>query len=232
MSVVIVKGSIWNTKHKLLVNTVNCEGVMGAGIALEAALRYPEMYVRYKKICEDGKLNIGSLWIYKESNPYWIMSFPTKTYWKLPSKMEYLELGLKKFVETYKEREVESVAFPILGASNGGLDEKKVLEVMHQYLEDLDIPVEIYLYDPKSADDYFIEFKEILLNNKIDELVVKTKIQKNYLEKLVEAVKKDESICQVMQLKKIKNIGNSTIKKIFEFQKANISSSEQQAFDF
>lgn len=95
MSLVIVKGNIWNTKHKVLVNTVNCEGVMGAGIALESALRFPEMYERYKKICEDGMLNVGNLWIYKDSNPYWILNFPTKTYWKLPSKIQYLESGLK-----------------------------------------------------------------------------------------------------------------------------------------
>lgn len=231
MSLVIVKGNIWNTKHKVLVNTVNCEGVMGAGIALESALRFPEMYERYKKICEDGMLNVGNLWIYKDSNPYWILNFPTKTYWKLPSKIQYLESGLKKFVETYKEKAIESIAFPVLGASNGGLDEKVVLELMCNYLGDLDIPVEIYTYDAKAPDEYFGEFKELLLNNDLDNLVIKTKIQKKYLEKIIEHVKRDESICQIIQLKSIKDIGNSTIKKIFLYKHDSITS-EQQAFDF
>lgn len=237
MSLVIIKGNIWTTKHKVLVNTVNCEGVMGAGIALESRLRYPEMYARYKKICADGNLNIGNLWIYKNSNPYWIMNFPTKGYWKLPSKIEYLELGLKKFVETYKEKEVESVAFPLLGAANGGLDEKVVLEVMNSYLGNIDIPVEIYLHDTKSVDDYFLEFKEILLSTQIDELVRKTKIKEKYLDKIIDVVKNNDDVYQVMQLKKAKDIGNSTIEKVFEFQRENIlakmsSCNEQQSFDF
>lgn len=232
MSLVIVKGNIWTTKHEVLVNTVNCEGVMGAGIALESALRYPKMYEKYKKICEDGNLKVGNLWIYKDSDPYWIMNFPTKISWKLPSKTEYLVSGLKKFVETYKEKGVKSVAFPVLGASNGGLDEKVVLEIMKQYLDPLDIPVEIYLYDPQSSDDFFPKFKEILLSTQIDDLVSKTKIQKKYLEKILEEISTNGSICQIMQLKNIKDIGNSTIKKIFDFQQNNIEPPVQQAFDF
>lgn len=156
---------------------------------------------------------------------------------KLPSKIEYLELGLKKFVETYKEKEVESVAFPLLGAANGGLDEKVVLEVMKNYLGNLDIPVEIYLYDTKSVDDYFPEFREVLLSNQIEDLVRKTKIQEKYLSKIIDVITENDDIYQIMQLKKIKDIGNSTIKKIFDFQKENmpskkISSNEQQSFDF
>lgn len=246
MSLSIIKGSIWTTKHKVLVNTVNCEGVMGAGIALEAGLRYPEMYTRYKKICKDGKFGIGNLWIYRDSTPYWIMNFPTKNSWKLPSKIEYLELGLKKFVESYKAQGIESIAFPLLGASNGGLDEKVVLELMTQYLDNIDIPVEIYLYDPKASDDYFSEFKTILLNNKLDEIAKETNIAQKYLDKIVLEIKLDKKISQIMQLKNIKDIGNSTIKKIFEYKdntqsksidvteskKADTSVLEQQAFDF
>lgn len=232
MSLVIIKGNIWTTKHDVLVNTVNCEGVMGAGIALESSLRYPKMYTKYKKICDDGNLNIGNLWIYKDSSPYWIMNFPTKKSWKLPSKLEYLELGLEKFIETYKQKGVKSIAFPLLGASNGGLNEKVVLKTMTRYLENLDIPIEIYLYDASSPDDYFIEFKEVLLSTQMAELIHKTKIQKKYLDKIIDAVKADENICQIMHLKGIKDIGNSTIKKIFEFQSNSVSSNDQQSFDF
>lgn len=102
---------------------------------------------------------------------------------------------------------------------------------MCNYLGDLDIPVEIYTYDAKAPDEYFGEFKELLLNNDLDNLVIKTKIQKKYLEKIIEHVKRDESICQIIQLKSIKDIGNSTIKKIFLYKHDSITS-EQQAFDF
>ena len=119
----IVSGNIFNTECDYIVNTVNCMGVMGAGIAYEFKLRYPEMYKKYKKICEDNLFDIGMLWIYKDPDKN-ILCFPTKKHWKYPSKIEYLELGLQKFVSIYKEKGIKSIAFPILGASLGGINIK------------------------------------------------------------------------------------------------------------
>lgn len=87
------------------------------------------------------------------------MNFPTKTHWKLPSEYDYIEKGLQKFVETYKEKGITSIAFPLLGANNGGLDSKKVEELMISYLSQCDIPIEIYHYDPQAPDDLFEEFR-------------------------------------------------------------------------
>lgn len=87
------------------------------------------------------------------------LEFPTKTHWKLPSEYEYIEKGLQKFVETYKEKGITSIAFPLLGANNGGLDGKKVEELMISYLSQCDIPIEIYHYDPQAPDDLFEEFR-------------------------------------------------------------------------
>ncbi len=66
-------------------------------------------------------LEIGKLWLYEDKTK-WILSFPTKDHWRNPSKIEYIELGLKKFVETYEDKGIHSISFPQLGTGNGGLD--------------------------------------------------------------------------------------------------------------
>lgn len=156
----IINGNIFNTKAQTIVNTVNCVGVMGKGIALVFKLRYPNMFDIYQDYCKQKLIDIGKLWIYKgdEGDP-WVLNFPTKTHWKLPSEYEYVEKGLQKFVETYKDKGIKSIAFPLLGANNGGLDGHKVQEIMISYLSQCDIPVEIYHYDPQAPDDIFEDFR-------------------------------------------------------------------------
>lgn len=159
-NVTIIKGNIFNTKAQTIVNTVNCVGVMGKGIALVFKLRYPLMFDVYKQHCKAHLIDIGKLWLYKgENNAPWVLNFPTKTHWKLPSEYGYIEKGLQKFVDSYKERGITSVAFPLLGANNGGLDKDKVMDIMKSYLSKCDIPVEIYMYDPSVPDDLFEKFK-------------------------------------------------------------------------
>ena len=89
------------------------------------------MFDVYQEYCRQDLISIGKLWIYKgnEKDP-WVLNFPTKTHWKLPSEYEYIEKGLQKFVETYKDKGITSIAFPLLGANNGGLDGHKVEEIM------------------------------------------------------------------------------------------------------
>ena len=139
----IVTGDLFKADVQTIVNTVNCVGVMGKGIALEYKKRYPLMFDKYKHLCDIKLLRIGSLWLYK-SDDKWILNFPTKDHWKDPSKTEYLELGLKKFIETYKEKGITSIAFPLLGANNGKIDPDVSLKIMCEYLKDCDIPILIF----------------------------------------------------------------------------------------
>lgn len=160
-NITIVRGNIFNTKAQTIVNTVNCVGVMGKGIALVFKLRYPLMFDIYKGFCKSKQIGIGKLWLYKgEENDPWVLNFPTKFHWKYPSKIEYIQLGLEKFVATYKEKGITSIAFPMLGTNNGGLDKAEVLPLMQKYLSQCDIPVEIFDYDPNAPDDIFDKFKE------------------------------------------------------------------------
>lgn len=155
----IVHGNLFTSGHQTLVNPVNCVGVMGAGLALEFKLRYPEMFDRYATLCRRGQMEIGKLWLYTDANAAFkgkkrVLNFPTKKHWRWPSKMEYLDIGLRKFMETYHERQITSAAFPLLGAQNGGLDEKEVLALMRDRLDPCVVPVEIYRYDPTAKDEW------------------------------------------------------------------------------
>lgn len=160
MAIEVIKGNIFNTKAQTIVNTVNCVGVMGKGVALVYKLRYPKMFDLYSDYCKSKLIGIGKLWLYKgEENAPWVLNFPTKYHWKYPSKIEYVEKGLQKFVDTYQEKGITSIAFPMLGTHNGGLDKDEVLSIMKHYLSLCNIPIEIYDYDPSAPDDLFETFK-------------------------------------------------------------------------
>ena len=126
--------TIFESSAQTLVNTINCVGVMGKGLALEFKNRYPAMFDKYKSFCDKGVFKPGVLWIYKAEDGKWILNFPTKIDWKNPSEMSYIEEGLTKFVEIWKEKGITSIAFPLLGCNNGGLNPDEVIPLMEKYL--------------------------------------------------------------------------------------------------
>lgn len=140
--------TIFESSAQTLVNTVNCVGVMGKGLALEFKNRYPEMFDKYKSFCDKGVFKPGVLWIYKAPDGKWVLNFPTKVDWKNPSELEYIEAGLKKFVEIWKEKEITSIAFPLLGCTNGGLDPEVVIPVMEKYLSQCE-GLDVTIYDDR-----------------------------------------------------------------------------------
>lgn len=145
-------GTVFNVDTQALVNTVNCTGVMGAGIALEFMLRYPEMFEDYEVKCKDKRIVTGRVDYYKNGDGRIIVNFPTKWHFKYPSKLIWIEQGLQDFVKTYKQNGIESVAFPKLGTSNGGLSWNNVKILMEKYLSNLDIDVYICLDNKKDAE--------------------------------------------------------------------------------
>lgn len=139
-----VKGDIFSSPSKIIVNTVNTVGVMGKGIALEFKNRYPEMYQRYKALCDEKRLDVGKLVLWKNSSK-WVLLFPTKKHWRNPSKMEYIEQGLIRFVENWDKLGANSIAFPRLGCGNGGLAWEEVRPLMEKYLSSLPLQILIYV---------------------------------------------------------------------------------------
>lgn len=147
--ILYVEGNLFNSPAQTLVNTVNTMGIMGRGVALEFKRLFPEMYAQYRTLCEQGKFKIGMLWLYRSPNKL-ILNFPTKIHWRNPSKLEYIEAGLQKFVETYSEMGIHSIAFPPLGCGNGQLDfATQVQPLMRRYLGSL--PIDVFIYPEKES---------------------------------------------------------------------------------
>lgn len=211
----IITGNIFTTQHQTIVNTVNCVGVMGAGIALECRFRYPAMFQQYLKYCEAGQIDIGILWIYK-ADDRWILNFPTKKHWKYPSKEAYLHAGLKKFMDTHAAKGVTSAAFPVLGGQHGGLGVEQSIGIMESYLRHCSIPIEIYQYDPMATDDVFDKFKERIGSLDLQVLKRRTGLRIDYIERIREALKNPD-LRQLNQLAQVQGIGDKTLEKAFAF---------------
>jgi O-acetyl-ADP-ribose deacetylase (regulator of RNase III) len=141
--ITIVDGDLFLSETQTLVNTINCVGIMGKGIALEFKKRYPEMFIKYQDVCSKGLIRPGKLWLYKSLDK-WVLNFPTKDHWRNKSEVEFLISGLQKFLDTYENKGITSISFPLLGASNGGLDPSLSLDLMIKYLSECKIPVFIY----------------------------------------------------------------------------------------
>ena len=147
--ILYVKGNLFQSPAQTLVNTVNTVGVMGKGVTLEFKRLFPEMYAQYRALCESGQFKVGQLWLYKTPQK-WVLNFPTKQHWRAPSRLEYVEAGLKKFVQVYDEMGIHSIAFPPLGCGNGQLDfETQVRPLMEHYLKNL--PIDIFIYPDRKS---------------------------------------------------------------------------------
>lgn len=212
-----INGNIFNSKAQTIVNTINCVGVMGKGIALVFKLQYPLMFDIYKRYCDQKYIGIGKLWLYNQQpcTP-WVLNFPTKYHWKYPSKMEYIEKGLVKFTETYKEKCITSIAFPLLGTHNGGLEREEVKLLMIKYLSKCDIPIEVYDYDPYAPDDLFETFKKNWKKLTSQEIKLATGIQPQYIRKINEVLENLE-VHSMVTLISYDGIGEKTLQKAFHF---------------
>ena len=140
-SLIYLNGDIFSSPAEVIVNPVNTAGVMGKGLAADFKKKYPNMFAIYKKNCEDKLFDVGKLMLTSEID-YRVLLFPTKKHWKSPSKVDYIEAGLKKFVDTYDEKKITSIAFPPIGCGLGGLSwENQVKPLMERYLSDLPLNI-------------------------------------------------------------------------------------------
>lgn len=151
--------SVFDSPAQTLTNTVNTEGVMGKGIAKAFRERYPEMYSEYRKICMNRGLQIGNLHLWKGMD-HWVLNFPTKTTWRQPSKIEYIEEGLNTFVKNFEALGITSISFPPLGCGNGGLNWQVVRPIMESYLGKISIPV--YIHNLHVGAEFVPEHSEII----------------------------------------------------------------------
>jgi len=162
-------GNLFNSHAQTYVNTVNCVGVMGAGIALEFKKRFPDMHNEYLNLCERGEVKLGEPYLYRSLIPPWILNFPTKNHWRSVSKLEDIITGLKFLKAHYKEWDITSIAVPPLGCGYGQLEWRIVGPTLYRYLKDLDIQIE--LYAPFGTPDEelqasFLDYVDNLSDNK------------------------------------------------------------------
>jgi len=141
----VVIGDMFESGAQTLVNTVNCVGVMGKGIAAEFKKRFPEMVKEYVLRCENNEVKPGEPYLYKGTmfDPQ-IINFPTKSHWRAASKIEDVEKGLRILSENCKKWGIESIAIPPLGCGNGQLLWESVGPLIYKYVSQLDIPVTLY----------------------------------------------------------------------------------------
>lgn len=146
------KGDILLAEADALVNSVNCVGIMGRGIALQFRKAFPENFRVYRASCKRKEVRPGKMLVYETGllQPRFIINFPTKRHWKGKSRIEDIDAGLRALVKVIRDRKIRSVAVPPLGCGLGGLDWSVVRRKIIQAFEDLP-NVLVLLFEPGGA---------------------------------------------------------------------------------
>lgn len=140
----VLIGDLFESNAQTLVNTVNCVGVMGRGVALQFKEHFPDMYENYVRRCELKEVRLGQPYLYRRATVPWILNFPTKDHWKSVSKLSDIVHGLEYLARHYKEWGITSLAVPPLGCGQGQLEWRIVGPTLYRRLRDLSIPVDLY----------------------------------------------------------------------------------------
>lgn len=208
---------IFDSDCDVIVNTVNCQGVMGRGIALEFKFRYPGMFNQYKVQCEQGEVRLGKLFLYRNKKKPWILNFPTKDHWKLPSRVEYLEKGLKEFSRTYRQNQIRSVAFPKLGTTSGKLNWEMVKNLMYSHLKPLpDLAVEIYHFNHQAPDNLFNKLTPLVMDLYPENRLKIPGLMARQLSELHEAIQQG-LVQSMLDVQSIPGFGEKRVMAVYDF---------------
>jgi O-acetyl-ADP-ribose deacetylase (regulator of RNase III) len=150
--IILAKGDLLAADVDALVNTVNCVGVMGKGLALQFKRRFPGVFKEYAAACKRGELVVGRMHVVPTeqiAGPKYVVNFPTKQHWRSPSKLEYIDEGLQDLLKVVRELGIRSIAIPPLGAGNGGLRWEYVEPRLRRAFADLP-EVTAHIYAPST----------------------------------------------------------------------------------
>jgi O-acetyl-ADP-ribose deacetylase (regulator of RNase III) len=151
--------TIMKSRMQTITNTVNCVGVMGKGVALKFKQAHRANFEDYEMRCRRNQVRPGVPYVFpadpKRDKPdlELVLNFPTKDHWRSPSRIEWVDSGLKILAERYGEWGVTSLALPALGCGNGGLQWSEVWPLIQDHLGSLPIEIEVWVPDGEEADD-------------------------------------------------------------------------------
>ncbi len=150
--IIQTQGDILRDESEAIVNTVNCVGIMGRGIALQFRRAYPDNFKAYESACRNSEVQPGRMFVFETGDltPRYIINFPTKRHWRGKSRMEDIESGLEALVAVLEERKIKSIALPPLGSGLGGLAWLEVREQIIAAFRKLP-DVKVTLYEPAGA---------------------------------------------------------------------------------
>ncbi len=146
----LTEGDLLKADVEALVNAVNTVGVMGKGLALQFKEAYPKMFAAYRRACDSGALQPGLMHVYGlpgSGNPRYIINFPTKKDFRLPSHLGYIRSGLLALVTEIRQRNIHSLALPALGCGLGGLNWSDVFPLIQEAFAPLP-EVRVLVYAP------------------------------------------------------------------------------------
>ena len=146
-------GDIFGEDAEALVNSVNCVGVMGRGLALQFKSAFPDNYKAYRAACKRGEVRPGEMFVFERpglDNPRYIVNFPTKRHWRSKSNLRDVVAGLETLAQEIRTREIRSIALPALASDLGGLDWQRVRPEIEAALGSLD-DVRIVVFEPGAA---------------------------------------------------------------------------------
>lgn len=207
----ITEDTVFNIDADCLVNTVIAKGVMGKGLALDFALRFPRLEDEYIFECRRREIHPGEIFFY-ELDGRKLINFVTRKDYKSPVKLSYIEEGLNNFKEHYKEWGIKSAAFPMFGARSGGLSKKKVKDLVNEILGDIDI--DVYICEGSRIDSREMEMLKLFKNTPVSLLRHEARLSNKQLENLQKAQPNVERFQDIYDLP---NIGQITYRALFEY---------------
>jgi len=163
----LTQGDILKADAEVLVNTVNCVGIMGRGIALQFKKAFPENFKAYEVACKESQVQLGKMFVYDLNrlyNPRFIINFPTKRHWKSKSRIEDIQTGLTDLVTIVQQLQIRSIAIPPLGCGLGGLNWEDVKPLITEAFQPLP-EVKVLLFEPTGAPRATVMVKQVKVPN-------------------------------------------------------------------
>lgn len=157
-SIRVVQGDLLRSEAQTLVNTVNCVGVMGKGIAFQFKKQFPVMYKDYAQRCEAGSVRLGEPYLWNPAFPPWVLNFPTKDHWRSVARLSDIITGVEHLAKNYRDWGIESLAVPPLGCGEGQLEWSVVGPTLYRELSRLDLDVELYAPLELGAEELDLDF--------------------------------------------------------------------------